>query len=114
VVAADVHAIRRVARLHVELVRRLRDLLEHEVGIELDVLALDRLTVRAEDVERAIVVELDAELADDAAPAAIERCHGVLGEDLVARHLVDEHAFSLLRCGVARTCPGAFLTGARG
>ena len=96
VIAADVHAVRRVARLHVELPRRLRDLLEHEVRVELDVLALDGLPVRAEDLERAIVVELHAELADDAPPAPIEGGHGVLGEDLVARHLVDEHAFSLL------------------
>ena len=108
-VAADVHAVRRVARLHVELARRLGDLLEHEVGVELDVLALDGLPVLAEDLERAIVVELHAELADDAAPAAVECRHRVLGEDLVARHPVDEHACSLL--GSWSPNPGRVLTG---
>jgi hypothetical protein len=43
VVAADVHVFRRVARLHVELARRLGDLLEDPVGVELDELALDLL-----------------------------------------------------------------------
>jgi hypothetical protein len=33
VVAADVHGVGRVARLQVELARRLGDLLEHELGI---------------------------------------------------------------------------------
>ena len=35
--------------------------------------------------------ELDAQLGHDPPPSAVERLHRVLAEDLVARHLVDEH-----------------------
>ena len=40
---------------------------------------------------RAARREVDAELADDAPPAALELLHRRLVEDLVARHLVDQH-----------------------
>jgi hypothetical protein len=89
-VAADVHRVGRVARLQVELARRLRHLLEHEVGIEEDRVALDLLPGLAEQLERALVHELDADLGHQPAPTGLERRHGVLAEDLVARHAVDE------------------------
>ena len=38
-----------------------------------------------------------AELGDDPPPAAVERGHGLLGQDLVARHLVDQHGASSSR-----------------
>ena len=80
-----------IARLHVELARRLRDLLEHEVRIELDEEPVDVLTRALELRRRLRHRELDPELGDDPPPAAVERRDGVLGEDLVARHPVHEH-----------------------
>jgi hypothetical protein len=71
VVASDVHGVLRVARLEIELGRRLRNLLEHELGIELDDRALDDLPGLAELRERVGEEELDPELADDAFPAAL-------------------------------------------
>ena len=94
VVAADVDAALGVARLQVELARRLGDLLEHEVGIEDHLLVLDGHARLAEGVERVVVEELDAELGDDAAPALVQRGHRLLGQDVVARHLVDQHVAS--------------------
>jgi hypothetical protein len=64
VVAADVDAVRRVARPDVELARRLGDLLEDELGVELDVVAVDLLPRLAELLERVLEQELDAELGD--------------------------------------------------
>ena len=91
VVAADVERVLRVPRLHVELARRLRDLLEHEVRIELDELAVDLLAGLRERLHRLREQELDSELGDDPPPAAVERRDGILGEDLVAGHPVHEH-----------------------
>ena len=72
--------------------RRLGHLLEHEVGVELDeVVALDRLAGRPEQLDRLGQHELDAQLGEDPPPAAIEHVHRVLAEDLVSRHCVDEH-----------------------
>ena len=45
-------------------------------------------------VERLGVQELDPELADDPAPAALELRQRELVEDLVPRHVVDQHASS--------------------
>ena len=45
----------RVARLEVELARRLRDLLEDPVGVELDELSLDLLACRLEQGDRRLV-----------------------------------------------------------
>ena len=90
-VAADVHAALRVARLQVELARRLRDLLEDPVWVELHELPVDVLTGIAQGVDRLVVQEVDAELADDPAPAAVELLHRRVVEDLVARQLVDQH-----------------------
>ena len=76
---------------------RLRDLLEDEVGVEADaVLALDDLAGGAQDLDRLGQQELDAELADDPPPAAIEHLHRVLAEDLVARQCIDEHPVLLV------------------
>ena len=93
-VAADVHGVGGVAGLEVELPRRLGHLLEHEVGVEEDRVVLDPLAGLAEQVERPVVHELDADLGHQPAPALVERGHRVLGEDLVARHAVDEHGSS--------------------
>ena len=55
--------LRGIARLQVELARRLGDLLEDELGVELDqVLALDGLARRAEVLDRLREQELDPEL----------------------------------------------------
>ena len=86
--------LRGVAGLDVELARRLGHLLEHEVGVEEDGVVLDPLAGRAEQVERAVVHELDADLGHQPAPALVERGHRVLGEHLVARHAVAEHRAS--------------------
>ena len=89
VLAADVDGALGVARLEVELGRRLRDLLQDPVRVELDQLSLDLLACPAQVVERLLVQELDPELADDPAPAAVELSNRGLVEDLVARHVVD-------------------------
>ena len=73
--AADVDVVGRIAGLQVELTRRLRHLLEDPVGIELDELAFDLLPGGCERGDRLVVQEVDAELGDDAAPAAIELLH---------------------------------------
>ena len=100
VLAADVDVVGRVARLEVELARRLRDLLEDPVRVELDELALDLLAGRLEESDGLLVglgrPEVDAELGDDAAPAAIELLHRVLVEDLVPRQFVDQQGLGLL------------------
>ena len=58
-VAADVDVVGGVARLDVELARRLGHLLQHPVGVEEDVVALDLLARGAEQVERLGLQELD-------------------------------------------------------
>ena len=93
-------AVRRVARLELELARRLGDLLEDELGVEADaVLVLDDLAGGAQQLDRLGQQELDPELGDDPPPAAVEHVHRVLAEDLVARHRVDEHGWLLAVVG---------------
>ena len=91
VVAAEAAAALRVARRDAELARGLGDLLEHEVRVELDELALDRLAGLAEQLERGLPLELDADVADDRPPALLEDGHRLLRQHLVARQRVDEH-----------------------
>jgi len=69
--------------------------LEHEVGIELDELALDGLPGRSEQLESRPPLELDADVADDRAPALLEDGHRLLRQHLVARQRVDEHPASI-------------------
>jgi len=85
VLPADVDVSLGVARLQLELARRLRNLLEDPVGVELHELALDLLAGRFEDRERLRVEELDSELADDPPPAALQLLDRGLVEDLVPR-----------------------------
>ncbi len=93
VVAADVRGIGGVARLQLELPRRLGDLLEDELGVEADpVLVLDDLSGAAQQLDRLWQQELDPELGHDPSPAPVERRDRVLAEDLVARHLVHEQS----------------------
>ena len=106
-VAADVDVVLGVAGLHVELPRRLGHLLEDEVGVEEDGVALDPLPRLAEQLERALVHELDADLGHQPAPALVERGHRVLGQHLVARHRVAEHGSSWVSTGPARRWTGA-------
>jgi len=91
VVAADVHAVGRVARLHVELARGLGGLFQHELRVELDHVAVHLLAGLAEQFDRLRFGELHSDLAHDAAPAAVEHRDRVGGEDLVSRHRVAEH-----------------------
>jgi hypothetical protein len=93
-VAADVHVVLGVARVDVELLRRLGDLLEDEVGVEEDGVLLDALSRLAEQLERAFGHELDADLGHDPPPTRVELRHRVGGEHLVARHRVAEHPSS--------------------
>ena len=95
VVAADVDRVARVARLQVELARRLRDLLEDPVGVELDELPVDLLARR---LEQAIVGSCGSEVPKSMPSSLTMRrqprsssCMDDLVEDLVARHLVDQH-----------------------
>ena len=111
VLPADVNRPLRVPRLNVELGRRLRDLLDHEVGIEFHELTVHVLARRSERLDRVVVEELDPELAHDPPPAAVEGRHRVLGEDLVARHAVYEHSSRSSACSsppspVSRTSSG--------
>ena len=68
-----------------ERARCLPHLLEHPLGIELHDVVLDVLAGRAEAVEHALVLELDADLGDQALPAALERDEAGLGEQLEGR-----------------------------
>ena len=96
VVGADPDAVLRIPGLELELARRLGDLLEDELGVELDHLPVDLLSRPAELLDRLLHRELDAELGDDAPPTPVERFHRVTREDLVARQGVLDHR-SLLR-----------------
>src|SRR5581483_382509 len=111
VVPADVNRVLRVSRLEVELARSLRDLLENPVRVELDELPVDLLAGCFEQRDALLVrlrrAEVDAELADDAAPAALELLHRRLVEDLVARHLVDQQTASFSSCSRARSKPAS-------
>jgi hypothetical protein len=80
-----------VAGLELELARRLRHLLEHELGVEEDLLVLHALAGLLEVVDRLGQHEFHAELRDDPPPAAVERVDRLLAEDFVAGHPVDEH-----------------------
>ena len=92
VVAADGQRLGRVAGLQLELAGRLGDLLEDELGVEADaVLILDGLAGRAQQLDGLGEQELDSDLRDDPAPAAIEHIERVLAKDLVTGHGVDEH-----------------------
>ncbi len=79
---------------HVELLRRLRDLGEHELRVEEDRVVLDPLARLPEQLERALGHELDADLGDEPPPCRVELGHRVLGQHLVARHRVLEHQAS--------------------
>jgi hypothetical protein len=95
-VTADVDAVLGVAGLDVELAGRLGHLLEDEVGVEEDRLVLHLLAVRPEQLDGAGVGELDADLAHQPSPPAVEGGHRLLRENFVSGHLVAEHAFSCL------------------
>ncbi len=89
-----------VARLQLELSRRLGHLLEDEFRVEADaVLLLDDLARVTEQLDRLGQQELDAELGDDPPPAPVQGGHRVLAEDLVTGHAIDEQA-GLLRVWV--------------
>jgi hypothetical protein len=81
-----------VARLYVELARRLGDLLEDPLGVQEHGLSLDALAGRAEQVQRPVAVELHTDLGDQPTPAGVQLGHRVLGEDLVPGHLVAKHS----------------------
>jgi hypothetical protein len=98
-VAADVHVVGRVPRLHVEFGRRLGDLLEHEFGVQLDDISVDLLASFAEQLDSLWLGELDADLGDDPPPALVKDGDRVRGQDLVTRHLVAEHGdLGSMRC----------------
>ncbi len=66
---------------------RLGDLLEDELGVEADaVLVLDDLAGAAQQLDGLGQKELDSDLGDDPAPAAIEHRERVLTKDLVTGH----------------------------
>ncbi len=65
-------------------------------GSRNDDLALDALAGRPEQVDRLRVIECDADVGEDAAPAALERRDRVGVEDLVARHPIPEHKWIIL------------------
>ena len=60
--------LRRVARRDVELLRRLRDLREHELRVEEDGVVLDPLAGLAEQLQRTLGHELDADLGHEPPP----------------------------------------------
>ena len=71
--------------------RRLADLLEHQRGVELTTSSSTRWPRRAEQLEHALVLELDADLGDEPLPAALERDQARLGEDLDGGESAFEH-----------------------
>ena len=104
-IAADVHVMRMVSRLHIELTGSLGNLLQHELRVQEDLVLLDLLSRGTEEVKGLLLHELDAELGEDPFPATIQGRDGVLGEDLVPGHSIDEHGCTSRR-GTA-PLPGA-------
>src|SRR4051812_5515174 len=97
VVAADVNRPLAVSRLEVELGRRLRHVLGHELRVEPDEPPIDPLACGAEEFECLVAVELNPDLRHEAPPAAVEDSHRLVREDLVPWHRVDEHVASVGR-----------------
>jgi hypothetical protein len=64
--AADCHVAIGVAPCQCERLRRERQLRKHEVGIPSDAGAVDRLTGRAQQFAHRVVVNLGADVAEDA------------------------------------------------
>jgi len=85
------NVVRRVPCLHAELARRERDLRHHEIGVQVHDLAVDPLPRFREQLDGLRLGELDADLGDDPPPATVEYRYRVRRQDLVPRHLVDEH-----------------------
>ena len=105
-VAADVDVVLGIARVHPELRGRLRHLLEHELRVELDEIAFDVLTRRPEELERPRLVELHADLGDEALPAALDQVQRLGRHGLVAGHGVGEHpAIIQLQLHLEVECP---------
>ena len=92
VLAADVHAPLGVARLQVELARRLRHLLEDPVGVELDELPLDRPGPpwRKSSCASSCWKSTPSSQTIRRQPRS-SSCHRGLVEDLVPRQFVDQH-----------------------
>jgi hypothetical protein len=86
-----VHIVGRVPGLDVEFSRRLADLLEHEIRVQLDHVAVDLLPGLAEQLDGLRLGELHPDLGDDPAPAFVERRDRIGRQDLVTRHRVAEH-----------------------
>jgi hypothetical protein len=72
---------------------RLGHLGEHELGVELDRLAVDALAGLAEELDGLGLDELHPDLRNDATPAAVQDLDGVGRQQLVTGHLVDEHRY---------------------
>ena len=106
-IAADLEVVLGVARVQHEFRGRLRDLLEYELRVEAHEIALDPLTCPAEQLERPRLVELHADLGDEALPASLDELDGLGCQGLVARHGVCEHpAIIQLRLHLEVECRG--------
>jgi len=91
-VAADVHVVLGVARVDEELRRRpSRPARSTNSGFEAHEVALDLLPCPAEELEGPRLVELHADLGDEALPAAFDELERLGRERLVPRHAVGEH-----------------------
>ncbi len=102
VVAAEHDVAGRVAGVHRELARRLRDLLEQEVGVESHDAVVRHVLARvAQPLLRLRQVEADADLRHQPAPAALEGVHRLVGQDVVAGHAIHEHR-CIMRTHVAQ------------
>ena len=89
VVAADVHGVRRVAGLHVELPRRLGHLLEHELRVEADHLAVDPSARPWRNSSTASGLANCTPISETMRRQPASRTRSHPGEDLVPRHPVD-------------------------
>jgi hypothetical protein len=65
--------------------------LEHELGVQVDDLAVHSLPGLGEERGRLGLGELHAHFGDDPPPALVEYPDRVLRQDLVARHSIDKH-----------------------
>ena len=96
VVATDDYVLLWVACLQSEFTRRLCNLLQNPIRIELNVVAFNFLSSCAEKIQSALVHKLDTHFGNNASPTLIQDCHGILRKNFITWALVLEHKGLLL------------------
>ena len=103
VVAADGDGVLWIARLHLEHLRHLLDLLLDERRLEADAAVLDRQPRPPEGVEGARVEEIDADLLQNLHRMVVDLLNLILREDVVGLERVGPHGYELACASVRVT-----------